>query len=398
MYFLGVTRFSLFSPDSDAWNSSRVSDLESREYLNYLYAPERMEPRLKIFGKFSLPILEKAADKYELRHIVRYSEEMPDEYKDVLKSLADKYSFIVLEPHVNGKSTLNPYEIGFSLNSECFGLYRLDDDDLLSSDFFDQVARFVQPSFAGMRVSLARGVTALYENGEFSLFRECYKPQIAIGLMAVYGKDPNGKMIAPPDVPHNQSDRYGSVVLNAEKVSWLWTRHVGQDTVYGGDSPYETVKKELLRYPAVPSYAQVDSIFPTLVGRLQSRKNRKLAANVRIDGDGAWFETGMGLSDFSVVIEAEFEDKLHPTSALLKFHIADADGNVVPAQFPIEGLSISPYEHIGYYRYLSTKPGRNIQEVEVSVPDGYRVVSIGIQPFGVTSRAFSLLSLAVCEY
>lgn len=398
MYFLGITRFSLFSPDSDAWNSSRASDKESRAYLDYLYSPARMEPRLKIFGELSLPILEKAADKYELRHIVRYSEEMPKEYQDVLKSLADKYSFIILEPHVNGKSSLNPYEIGFSLNPECFGLYRLDDDDLLSSDFFDQVSRFVQPDFVGMRVSLARGVTALYEGGEFSFVRECYKPQIAIGLMSIYGRDPSGSMIAPPDVPHNLSDRYGSVVLNAEKVSWLWTRHVGQDTVYGGDSPYEAVKRELLRYPAVHSHTQIDTIFPTLEGRLQSRKNRELASNVRIDGDGVWFETGKDFTNFSVVLEAEFEDNLHPTSALLKFQIADLDGNIMPAESPIEGLSISPYEHIGYYRYLSTKAGRNTQEIEVSVPEGYKVVSIGVQPFGVTSRAFSLISLAVREY
>lgn len=397
MYFLGITRFSLFSPESDAWLSSRAAGKSEQAYIDYLYAPERIEPRLQIFGELSLPLLAAAADKYCLKHIVRYSEEMPERYKTQLQNLAGCFSFVVLEPHTAGKSSVNPYEIGYDMNSCGFGMYRLDDDDLVSVDFFDQVARYVQPEFAGMRVSLARGVTALYEDGSFSHFRDCYMPQIAIGLMSIFGGVVNGKMIAPPDVAHNRSDRYGSVVVNAEKVSWLWTRHVGQDTVYGGTSPKEAVKKQLLRFPALDSQYDVTEAFPTLEGRIVAPKHVELASALKIEGEGTWFELKAGRPTFSIKVDAEYAERIYPTSALLKFKVLDADGNIVPAGGEVEGLWSSSYEHIGYFRYLPTEPGRHTHDLEVSLPEGYQIVAIGIQPFGTTPEPFVLHSLAIAR-
>lgn len=43
--------------------------------------------------------------------------------------------------------------------------YRLDDDDLLSAEYFEQVARYVTAAHVGYRVSLRLGVSGLWRNG-----------------------------------------------------------------------------------------------------------------------------------------------------------------------------------------------------------------------------------------
>ena len=87
------TRFSDYAPGSTAWKASSL--LSESDYLNYLFDEKRLSYRWHVFEKFSVPALIKNYESVDsFVHIVSYSKELPDSYKDKLFNLQSKYSFI----------------------------------------------------------------------------------------------------------------------------------------------------------------------------------------------------------------------------------------------------------------------------------------------------------------
>lgn len=398
MAFVGITRFSIYDPSSQAWKSTSAFN-STQEYFDYLYTPERIEPRLQILCNFSMPLIAAAAEKHRIRHLIRYSTEMPERYTAQLKALSDKYDFIVLEPHTEGKSKLNPYKIGLDLagSSKAFGIYRLDDDDLLTTNFFDQTARYLSPAFSGMKVSLASGITGLYKDGEFSTFRQCYRPKIAIGLLGIYAADSNGQLISPPDSPHHLSDKFGSVIVNAERPSYFWTRHIGQDTTVDATIKDSEIVRELNAFESLSPALNVEELFPTMRGAIKGRKCLKLFNGSPSINTGDFVSISPLSGSFTLRIDASFDDEIGPNSALIKFKIKSSIQNQLlnPSETSIPGLSVSPYGSIGYFRYLKTSKGRTTQDLNITLPDELVVEEIGIQPFGVKAHPLELHSLEV---
>lgn len=398
MAFIGTTRFSIYDPKSLVWKSTSTFN-SATEYLNYLYAAERIEPRLRILSKFSIPLIAAAAEKHPIRHLIRYSTEMPEEYIEQLKELSNQYDFIVLEPHSEGRSNLNPYKIGDEISggSKTYGIYRLDDDDLLTSDFFDQTARYVSPAFAGMKVSLASGVTGLYDGVKFSTFRHCYRPKIAIGLLGIYTTDGNGKFISPPDSPHHIADKFGSVVLNSERPSYFWTRHVGQDTTFDAADKNSEIIRELNTFEPLPPSWNVEELFPTMRGSIKTRGCRqRLDGNTSINS-GDFVKVSPVKGHFTLRIDASFDKEVGPNSALIKFKIKNTvnDKLLEPSETTVPGLSISHYPSIGYFLYLKTTEGRTTQEVNINLSGDLAIEEIGIQPFGIRARPIEVHSLEI---
>ena len=50
-YFIGQTRFSIYSPESNAWN---ISGFSENDYIAHLYSDERLLLRMKIFIDYSI--------------------------------------------------------------------------------------------------------------------------------------------------------------------------------------------------------------------------------------------------------------------------------------------------------------------------------------------------------
>lgn len=398
MAFIGTTRFSIYDPSSLVWKSTSGFN-SPKEYLDYLYAPERLEPRLRILTKFSMPLIAAAAEKHPIRHLIRYSTEMPEKYIEQLTELSNQYDFIVLEPHSEGKSSLNPYKIGEELSggSKTYGIYRLDDDDLLTSDFFDQTIRYVSPAFAGMKVSLASGITGLYDGEKFSTFRYCYRPKIAIGLLGIYTTDSTGKFISPPDSPHHIADRFGSVILNSERPSYFWTRHVGQDTTFDATDKNSEIIRELNTFEPLSPSCDVEKIFPSMQGAIKTRGcKERLEGNTSVNS-GDFVKVSPVKGNFTLRIDASFDKEVGPNSALLKFRVKDTvnDKLLDPSETAVPGLSVSHYHSIGYFLYLKTKEGRTTQEININLPNGLAIEEIGIQPFGIKARPLELHSLEI---
>lgn len=384
MSFLGVTRFSIFDPASNAWKSSASQNLNYEQKLERLYAPERIEPRLNIFLNYSLPQISLASRDHAIKHIVRYSAEMPEKYKSILKDAESTFDFLVLEEHTAGVGSINPYKIGFSIAGpdNVFGIYRLDDDDLLASNFFDQVARYIDPAYVGMKVSLAAGLTGLYEDGRFSNIRSVYHPMIAIGLMGIYGMNSDGSMISPPDGAHILSDRYGPVVVDAQEPSYFWTRHIGQDTAFTEANKLQSVTNELSKYPVLPFTFEWDKYFPSIADIVPVVEEMKLLENA-LARDVDFISVDSIRGEFSVYLDATYNPGMGGNGALLKFQIADESGELLSAvEHPLEGFTSSGYPSIGYFRYLNTYVGKREQSFRFNIPDGKTLVGVGLQSFG----------------
>lgn len=275
--FIGHTRFSLFSPDSVAWRASNGSRFDSvTEYTEYLFADARLAPRFDIFLNYSLPLLAEAAEGFNVRHIVSYAQELPAKWEEHLILAAENYPFLILDKNTDGASTASLRLIiqeGGVLPGGAFTTYRLDDDDLLPIDYFEQINPYVRAENAGMMVSLGEGVTALYFDGQFYNPRKCYAPMIAIGLASICRVNHDGSLTQPSNASHNMSDRSNPVVLDSRKVGFMWTRHPTQDsTLAWGDRARDDMHNVIRRYmdkdPAAAPDGKIEEAFPTMKERL----------------------------------------------------------------------------------------------------------------------------------
>ncbi|MGP5641495.1 glycosyltransferase [Brachybacterium tyrofermentans] len=280
MYFVGYTRFSLFSPDSKAWAASSGRQMDEDEYRKYLYSPERMEPRAHIFFEHSLPTLNLAVRDHQVRHVVSYSVEMPTVYKERMAEAADRYSWLVLDPFENGIGTINVDRIARTFMDQrarrgVYGWYRLDDDDLLPIDYYDRMASYATESNVGMYVSLGAGITAVQDGELFRNPRHVVQRMIAIGLLAVCRYEENGSSTRPsPTQAHNRADESAPVIIDSRDPGFYWNRSVTQDTVFAttdgsASSARAGIDRFLAGLPAVEKFEPVYSRFPTLRHKLK---------------------------------------------------------------------------------------------------------------------------------
>ncbi|MCG6568035.1 glycosyltransferase [Tessaracoccus sp. ZS01] len=234
MLFVGLTRFSLFMPNSGAWVASNGSRLTEEEYLAHLYDDERLGLRCDVFFNFTLPMMALAVENHRVRHVITFSSNLPTRYKEQVQAAAESYPFVVLDEVPVGGT---PVDIGVFAQQEVervgwgdqpMGLYRLDDDDVLSVDFFDQMTPHITPEHLGWVVTLASGITAIYERGRFFLVRGAVFPLHSKGHLSVCGWR-DGEFVRAPEAAHTKSDRVGPVILDSRKLSHLWVRSTTQD-------------------------------------------------------------------------------------------------------------------------------------------------------------------------
>lgn len=271
MLFIGHTRFSLFEPNSGAWVASNNSKFTSEdEYRAYLFSEERLSLRTKIFTEYSLPILASASSGYEYFHVVSYSDTLPAAYESALTDAAEEYPFVILNKYVGGHCTSNTHHVvarlfgpgGARSRGEAIGLFRLDDDDLVTADYFRRMAQHVREDNVGYQVSFARGITALYRDGLFENFRETYHPMNSMGLLSVGRVTATGQFELPKEVSHTRSDRANPVILDARHLAYLWVRHETQDTTLLYDGASKTVD-EMNRFPVLGSDVDLKALFPS---------------------------------------------------------------------------------------------------------------------------------------
>ena len=237
----GVTRFSVFSPASNAWKASR--EMTEEKYKAYLFSKSRLSGRLLIMQKFTIPNLKRLSEMHKsFHHFITYSRNLPN---DVLASLFSMVSghdnLHVVEHTLLMRSIKDIIRTNSSTSAGMYALFNLDDDDLVAHDYVTKLFEYVNPSFSGWVVSFGLGISALFdsERGEFHDFRECHHPKINIGLAFVnpYAISADGVDVGCLDRPrHPIIDRERKVVLDSREFMWVWGRHVDQDTLIYKDA------------------------------------------------------------------------------------------------------------------------------------------------------------------
>lgn len=371
MKFLGHTRYSLFIPSSGAWKASNGSRFDTPEsYKEYLYSDSRMDLRERIFLGASIPALAKAADGFELRHIVSYSESLPEKRKDALRRAAEKYPFLVLEELPDGVQPKDRVETAgdYLTKGTLFGEYRLDDDDILSKDYFERMGEYVKDDLVGYVVSFPLGIEAILADGKAMNLREMHYPMYGLGLLYVCKKLSDGTIRRPSSSSHTKVDRHNPTILDARKLSYVRFNHSTQDNSMSAtaDADLSRIAASMEKYPQLRDNFNLEESFPTIADWVVDGADNDLVG--QMTGDGAKLPSAM--RGFKITVDAEFAGSASPNQYLLSFELAGPDGSPLPLGKPGVGLGASVDPKVGYFRYLNSQPGRRVLKEFVFLPDG----------------------------
>lgn len=415
--FIGHTRFSLFDPNSGGWrasNGSRFSTVE--DYQAYLFADERLDPRCEIFVNHSLPQLAIAAEHYDVAHVVSYSAHLPEKHQRILEDAAEKFPFLVLDRCEGGTPTITPLTIARrefrSVDrpagaSPAFAIFRLDDDDLLPVDYFEQMTPYVRPENAGMMVSLGEGATALFIDGSYYNVRKCYAPMIAIGLLSICQFQANGDLLQPRGHAHNFSDRKNPVILDSRKLGFLWTRHASQDTSLGWgeretDDMHDVIRRYMDKYPAASLDDGFGEAFPVIGDKLFYQPEpfngrvERFQQELVLSKDPIRYEVANLEGNITFTLQLNCSEGVTENNAVMTFEFADGPMELV-LDPRASRVSISTDPTIGHYSYIPTVPGSTQQRVSIKLPEGVRLKAFGIQRFRRHETKISVSDIIVHE-
>lgn len=403
--FVGQTRFSIYNPGSSAWKSSSKTDSNTEDdFAEYLYSDARLAPRAEIFFEYSLPMLARAAERHRLLHIVSFSNNLPEKYRDQLESAALSYPFISLDEKEPGEQASNWMELvpADLVIGDIVGAYRLDDDDLLSGDFFDRMSRYLDPAFAGMWVSFANGYTAVLSDGVVVNPRQLTWPKIAIGLTGIYRKDGSQTFLGPSlRGGHNRVDQSSPVILDSREPSYLWLRSTGQDSLVNvpASEREQTVLDQLKAYDFADE-TKFKALFPQVT---QVRFPRVLEfKQMRIvNGEPEQYEFDTPAQKFVIRYNYRCDSAVDHRHYLLKFDLRGRNGALDdPSRSTgdvtkIEGISHSPNPDVGFFKYLPLRRGRGTGRVAVDLPPGFECHGIEIREWRKPRTPLQIASLQV---
>lgn len=356
----------------------------------------------------SVPQLAIAAIDKDVYHIVSYSDTLPKKYKKLLLEAAGEHPFLVLDECKDNDPPLTPQELAKRMvasgDSTIFAEYRLDDDDVLPADYYEQIEPYLNSPFVGMYVSLGEGLTAVYLDGDFYDVRRCRSPMLAIGLAKVCRIKENGDVEAPRTTRHTVSDTVAPVILDSRKLGFLWSRHPEQDTAvslsfsHTRKELFERARRQIERYPIEEDAAKVAEHFPTISSRIHTdigpgmRQFPLVSARTRITSGGLDIETPRlrGKCSFEVITRASTTKP--GRDVLLSFHLQNENGrNISPAEYEDElkerGIIYSSWHKVGFCRWVATRPGLRKDEFVIDLPNG--VVISGLTLFsrpGIDAR------------
>ncbi|MCF7530045.1 glycosyltransferase [Neisseria lisongii] len=354
MYFIGQTRFSLYIPKSVAWN---VSNFTEEEYITHLFSDERMAVRAKIFAEISVPLMAKMKKDFNYHHIVSYSSILPAKWKAMLCELAKKYPFLYLCEVDSHKE--NPiYSILKDKPNGPVAFFRLDDDDLLTVDYLSNLEKYNAPAYKNMAVSFGKGIIGLYENNNYTDFRDVVQKYPSMG-QAYIGYWQDNSLELPPFYSHHDLDQNIPVIVDSINIMYLQTYHKQQDTNYrfSKDTQSNLMMAELAKYPRSKTTTKLENYFPILKENIEYFFEKKESyfklkdKNIAQRNNVYPIEKGYKKDIFECEYTIELPEKFVSPKAILISFSFDKDVEVS------SGLIFSSYKNIGWFKYLSTANG-----------------------------------------
>ncbi|WP_120005969.1 glycosyltransferase [Nesterenkonia muleiensis] len=394
--FVGHTRFSVHQFGSRYFNATREGQagagFTEDQYTAWLYSDERLNPRTEIFTQLSLPQLAEAAKDFNVVHYVSYSPSLPQRHKDALLAAAERYDFLELNETertvsstpVNSLIRRAAQKHGFE--SGAIGVYRLDDDDVLSVNYFHLMAPYVRSSHIGWWASQGRGVAGIRVGDEYVYVRDYYYPKSAFGPLCIAGYD-QGDVTHTRAPKHTIMDHTNPTILDSREPAYFHIRHRGQDSTLGGKPmPFYPEAMMRIRSQGPADLKQVQTLFPLLADKLHLTPGREQEA------------TDVASSPFTVTQEPVTFGWEQPGSIALRLELEEGR-KLTPQQVRVlfsteqdEGCEYSPEqereffaaakvqsEHRGYWTWMPHQSTGLGHLLVIEPPEGVQVKSLSLQ-------------------
>lgn len=399
-FFFGVTRFSVYAPGSNSWKLSK-DDVSEKEYLDNLYSDERLSVRFEIFTKRALPIYQQMANGKNYRHIVQYSDLMPEKWKEKLFQCARDFPVVLLQEVKHTTASVDAMLEELKTQKAPSGVvvwFRVDDDDLLSADYLDQLEQYAQESFGGMAVSFGSGITAAYTNGTFKNFRLIRKHLMSQGQAYIGRYDAaESKIIFPKASDHTKTDINTPVIIDSRKPAYFWVHHDSQDTSVDMNKQVAISKIDnlLAGLPRLKKAESYVSLFPSIYAdicedQLSGAELFSLSDEIKLAKSGSRHAVNIpsGWVNFKYVTQTD--DKGSYNDGIICFDIESE--NLIKE---IPGLNCSTNKNIGWYRYLPADRGELAGEFDVKLPDNVQCKGFTIQSWVCNEHAVTVKEFTV---
>lgn len=263
----GMMNFSVLYKNTKAFKSSKKDYLE---YKKDILDKNRLGLREKIFFEHTVPIMKKTKEIYAKKGInfffnVAISDQLPVDllarFKKLNDANADLFNVVKVsedEPHswldiIQSKLTeIRGSNCKFRSSSVSLINFRLDDDDVLSLDYFKSLENYLKEEYAGFYLTFPQGYVGIYGDESFSEFYKINKPYLAIGLakVCIYSSLENRILTDLPivnAVSHTKIVNDSRTILDSSVVSYIWTMHKYSDT-RSLDSNHESSLAKIYNY------------------------------------------------------------------------------------------------------------------------------------------------------
>lgn len=254
--------FSVISKNNKGYKTSKKS---YDEYKDSILNEERLKIREEIFFKHTAPLVIKNNKKMReigiaVKLCIAISDLLPEKivnrFKTLIKNNPNAFGLII----VNEESNHNWEDI---LKNEVYreccleqeksdeaivANFRLDDDDILSKNYFMKVRKYLKNAFSDMFLTFPKGYIGVYNNG-YNKFYEVNKPFLAIGLAKISRYDSNLKQFQSKDpcifgrLSHAKILNNSASILDSNSPSYIWTMHKHSDTRSVDSNEKQTWKK-----------------------------------------------------------------------------------------------------------------------------------------------------------
>lgn len=256
IYLSVAIRFALLSEQgSKSFINGR--ELDYSLYKNSVLDIVSLRRRFYLLKNVALPSLSKLADDIKagclpirFRVTIVSSALLPEEIINALNGLVATYPFLQLELQDENSANIKRPLIRTFNNIKEKSIYvtaRMDDDDAISSNFYEQLTPYLNVNYSGHAVSFASGYFMMLDHELKCVgFSQSYSPKIAIFLCYITMVDP----ASPPLYKtiyclqnHTKIDYKVPVILDARKPTFIRTVHPYSDTYLNQQRYQDAIEK-----------------------------------------------------------------------------------------------------------------------------------------------------------
>lgn len=214
------------------------------DYKKELFGHDRLVEREKIFSTMTLKSLNNIYQKSLQDENVSFlvfvlaSELLPKENRDYLDALLSEYPFLKIQYHSQDIKDINQHFLEYYINNinngDIYASVRMDDDDLLSVDWYTKIVHeFMKVHYNGHIISLSSGLAMLI-NSDMSI-EEIAKFKwrlIALGLVYVGVKtdDNRSNINIYQTGDHMRVDEKYNTIILSDTLYWIRVYNQSNDS------------------------------------------------------------------------------------------------------------------------------------------------------------------------